>query len=164
MFFNVFIFDPNWRFCKGYSPCIIEIFFDFGTLVIFRLLGFFGVYFCRKQFCCASTDIFRIFFTVLIFHPKWRFCKNYSPCIIAIFSDFGALVIFRLLGFFGVYFCREQFSCGSRDVLHVLECLNFLPQINDFAKAIARALWQIFRILNSCYFSSIRRYLEWIFA
>ena len=99
-------------------------FFDFGLLVIFPILGVFGEEFSVKHFCCGSTDVFRMFFNILIFGPNWRFCKGYSPCIIANFSNFETLLIFQILGIFGVDVCIEHFCCGSTDVLRML--LNFL--------------------------------------
>ena len=116
MFLNILIFDPKWRFCKGYSPCIIVNFSDFRTLVILWIVGVFGVDFYLEHFCFGSRDVFRMFLNILSFHPKWRFCKGYGPCIIANFSDFGTHVFSRIVGVFGVVFCLEHFCCCSRDL------------------------------------------------
>ena len=43
-------------------------------------------------------------------------------------------------------FWIEQFCCGSKVVLHVFERFYFLTQIDDFARAVAHALSQIFAI------------------
>ena len=129
MFFNILSFGPNWRFCKGYSACIIANFSDFGTL-IFRILGVFAVDFCVEHFCCGSRDVFWMFLNILIFDPTWRFCEGYTPCIIANFSDFGTLVIFRIWGVVGVDSCVEHFCCGSRDVFCMfLNILIFWPKL-----------------------------------
>ena len=95
---NILMFGPRWRFCKGYSPCIIAKFSDFGTPGIFQILGVFGVNFCVGHFCYASRNVLSIFLNILIFDPNWRFFKGYSSCIIANFSDFWTLVIFGILG------------------------------------------------------------------
>ena len=125
MFLNILNFDPNCWFWKGYnSPCIIAKFSDFGTLVIFGILGVFGVVFCVKRFCYGSRDVICMFLNILIFDQNWWFCKGYSPCILAKFSDFGTLVIFRISGVFGVDFCVEHFYSGSRDIFRIL--LNIL--------------------------------------
>ena len=67
VFLKILIFDPNCRFCNGYSPCMIAKFSDFGLLVIFGILGVCGVDFCVEHFCCGSRDVFRMFFNILIF-------------------------------------------------------------------------------------------------
>ena len=152
MFLNIFIFDPNWRFCKDYSACIIAHFSDFGTFVIFRLLGGFGVDFCLEHFSCGSRDVFRMFFSISIFDPNWPFCKGYSPCIIAHFSDFKTQVILPTLGVFGVDFCLEHFFCGSRVVFCMFFNIQFLTEIHHFAKAIAHALLEIFLSLEHSLF------------
>ena len=110
------------------SRCIIPNFSDFGTLVIFRILRVFGEDFCVEHFCRGSRDVFPMFLNILIFDPNWRFCKGYSQCIMANFLDFGTLVIFGILGVFGVDFWVEYFCCGSRDVLRMfLNILIFDP-------------------------------------
>ena len=48
MFFRILIFDPNWAFCKGYSPCIVTNFGHFRKLVIFRILGVFWSRFLHR--------------------------------------------------------------------------------------------------------------------
>ena len=116
MFFNILMFDPNRPFCKGYRPCVIAHFSDFKTLVIFPTLGVLGVDFCLEHFFCDSRDVFSMFLNIFIFDKNRRFCTGYTPCIIANFSDFGTLFIFRLLGVFRVNFCLEYFCCGCTDI------------------------------------------------
>ena len=136
MFLNNLIFDPNWLFCKGYSPCIIANFSDYGTLLIFGILGVFGVDFCLEHFSFGSRDVFRMFFNISIFDPNWRFCKGYSPCIIAYFSDFGTLAISGILGLFGEDFCIEDFYRHARDVFRMF--LNNLIFIFAFLRVWRR--------------------------
>ena len=45
------------------------------------------------------------FFGILIFDPKWGFCKGYSLCIMA---DFKNGPISRIFGVFSSGFCTEQ--------------------------------------------------------
>ena len=151
MFLNIVIFDPNWRSWKAYSPCIIANFSNFGTLVIFGILGVFGVDFCVEHFCRGCRDVFRMFLNILIFDPNWRFCKGYSPCVIAKFSNYGTLLIFRRWGVFGVDFCVEHFCCGFRDVFRMFfsKHFNFWPKLTFLQNR------KILRLCNTCYFSNI---------
>ena len=41
MFLTILIFEPRWRFCNGYSLCMVANFGHFGIVVIFRILGVF---------------------------------------------------------------------------------------------------------------------------
>ena len=87
-------------FARAIAHALSEIFpADFGTLAIIRILGVLRVDFCVEHCCCGSRDVFWMFLNISIFDPNWRFCKGYSPCSIANFSDFGTLVIFQILGF-----------------------------------------------------------------
>ena len=53
---------------------------------------------------------------------------------------------------FGVDFSIEQFCCGSRDVFPMFFNVLILTQIDDFAKAIAHALWPIIPSLEHLLF------------
>ena len=48
---------------------------------------------------------FDMFFGILIFDPKWEFCKGYSPCMMA---DFQNALISRIFSVFWRCFCTEQ--------------------------------------------------------
>ena len=112
--------------------------------------------FCVEHFCCGSRDVFRMFLNNLIFDPNWLFCKGYSPCIIADFSDFGTLVIFRILGVFLVDFCVEHVCCASRDVFRMfLNPFNFWPKLT---------ILHIFPILENLLHSNIRSAWSGIFG
>ena len=62
-------------------------FFDFGTPVIFRILGVFGVDFLLEHFCCGS--LFRMFLNILIFT---LFNDGFSPCMTVFFPMFEELL------------------------------------------------------------------------
>ena len=85
MFFGILIFDPKWWFCKGYSLCMMA---DFQNGLISRIFSaLWGGFFHTKQlefFCRMDFDMF---FGILIFDPKWWFCKSYSLCMMADFQN-----------------------------------------------------------------------------
>ena len=134
-------------------------FSHFGTPFIFRLLGVFGVDFCLEYFCCGSRDVFCMLFNILIFYPNWRFCKGYGLCIIANFLDFGTLVIFWILGVFGVDFCLEDFYCASGDLFRMFLNISIFDSNWRFCKGYSPCdIANFFRFWDTCYFSTIRRF------
>ena len=81
MIFGILIFDPKWWFCKGYSLCMMG---DFQNMLLFlEYLVFFGAVFCTQQLEMLCRIDFDMFFGILIFDPKWWFCKGYSLCMMA---------------------------------------------------------------------------------
>ena len=76
MFFGILIIDPKWRFCKGYRLCILG-WPIFKIVSFLQYLVFFEAVFCTKQLEITFTIDFDMFFWILIFDPKWRFCKGY---------------------------------------------------------------------------------------
>ena len=58
---------------------------------------FFGAVFCTEQLQMISRMVFDMFFGILIFDPKSRFCMGYSLCRMA---DFQNALISRIFGIF----------------------------------------------------------------
>ena len=84
MFFGILIFDPKWGFCKGYSLCMMG---DFQNGLISRIFSVFWSGFLPRT---TRNDLwmdFDMFFGILIFDPKWGFCKGYSLCMISYFQN-----------------------------------------------------------------------------
>ena len=92
IFFGILIFDPKWGFCKGYIA--------FACWVIFKMISFleylvfFEAVFWIKQLAMICRMDFDMFFGILIFDPKWGFCKGYSLCMM---GDFQNGLISRIL-------------------------------------------------------------------
>ena len=107
-FLAYLIFDPNWPFCMGYSPCIVANFGHFQNGVIFRMLGDFWSSFLDTRTLIWFTIVFRTFLAYLIFDPKWVICMGYSPCIVANFGRFQNSLIFGILGVFWSGFWKQQ--------------------------------------------------------
>ena len=77
-----------------------------------------------------------------IFDPKWRVCKVYSLCFVAIFGHFQNALMFRKLAVFSSRFCVEQLQC-------VVE--TFWPcsyTFSIFDKVYSFCLVAIFKILS----------------
>ena len=85
----------------------MAIFGHFQNALIFRILAVFGAVFCIEQLQCVVETFLACFYAFLIFDPKWRFCKVYSLCLVAIFGHFQNALIFRILAVFGAVFCIE---------------------------------------------------------
>ena len=95
MFFGKLIFDPKWWFCKGYSLCMMA---DFQNGLISRIFSaFWSGFFDTKQLEMICRMDFDMFFGILIFDPKWWFCKGYSLCMMA---DFQNALISRIFSVF----------------------------------------------------------------
>ena len=85
MFFGILIFDPKWWFFKGYSLCMMA---DFQNGLISRIFSaFWSSFFDTKQLEMICRMDFDMFFGILIFDPKWWFCKGYSLCMMADFQN-----------------------------------------------------------------------------
>ena len=96
IFFGILIFDPNSRFCMGYSLSMMA---DFQTGLIswiFRVFNFAAV-FCTEQLQMICRMDFDIFFGILIFDPKSGFFMGYSLCMMADLQNgliFGIFSVF----------------------------------------------------------------------
>ena len=95
-FYAFLIFDPKWRFCKVYSLCLVAIFGNFENALIFRILAVFWSRFLHRTTAMCCRNVLACFYAFLIFDPKWRFCKVYSLCLVAIFGNFQNALIFRI--------------------------------------------------------------------
>ena len=82
VFFGILNFDSKWALCKGYSLCMMA---DSQNVLILEYLVFFRAVFCTEQLLIICRMDFDVFFGILIFDPKWGFCKGYSLCMKAIF-------------------------------------------------------------------------------
>ena len=71
MFFGILIFDPKWGFCTGYSLCMMA---DFQNGPISGIFTVFVAVCCTKQLQMICRMDFDMFFGILIFDSKWRFC------------------------------------------------------------------------------------------
>ena len=122
--FGILIFDPEWGFCKGYNLCMMAI---FKMVSYLEYLVFFEVGFCLEQLEMICRMDFDMFFGILIFDPKWGFCKGYSLCMM---GDFQNGLISRIFSVFWSGFLHKT----SRNDLyngfwHVFLNFNFWPKI-----------------------------------
>ena len=72
-FFAFLIFDPKWRFCKGYSLCLATIFGQLQSGLIFRILAFFSNRFSHITTAMCVRKVFSTFFSIFNFWPKEMF-------------------------------------------------------------------------------------------
>ena len=108
-FYAFLISDPKWRFCNVYSLCLVAIFNMFSFFEYWLVFAIFKMSrFLHRTTAMCCRNVFSIFYAFLIFDPKWRFCKVYSLCLVAIFNLFS---IFKYWLFFGAVFCIEQLQC-----------------------------------------------------
>ena len=129
-FFAFLVFDPNWRFCKFYSLWLVAIFGNFQNAVTFRILAFFGAIFRIEQLQRVVDMFLACFYTFLIFDPKWRFCKVYSLCLVAIFDNFQNALISQILAAFSSRFLHRTTATCCRNVFSMFLCIcNFWPKV-----------------------------------
>ena len=121
MFFGILIFDLKWWFCKGYTWPIFKMVSFLEYLVLF------GAVFSTQQLEMICRMEFDMFFGILIFDPKWWFCKGYSLCMMA---DFQNGLISRIFSVFWSGFLhkttRNDFQNGF---WHVFCNFNFWPKV-----------------------------------
>ena len=118
---------------------------------------FFGDFFCIEQLQCVVETFLGCFYTFLIFDGKWRFCKVYGHCLVAIFKMFS---FSKLAVFLEPFFCIEQLMC-VRNVFSMFLCIfNFWPKVTIFP-LLGGHFWQF----SKCsHFSNISCFLEPFFA
>ena len=93
------IFDPNWPFCMGCSPCIFANFGHFQNALIFRTLGVLGGGFLQITILMWSyNDFLAPFWNFKLLTQTHHFAIVYSPCILANFGHFENALICRILG------------------------------------------------------------------
>ena len=85
MFFGMLIFNPKWEFCKGYIAFACWVMFK--MISFLEYLVFFEAVFCTEQLAMICRMDFDMFFEILIFDPKWGFCKGYSLCMMGDFQN-----------------------------------------------------------------------------
>ena len=105
-------------------------------LAIFKMLSFFecelffGAVFCIEQLQCVVETFLACFYAFLIFDPKWRFCKVYSLCLVAIFGYFQNALIFRIWAVFWSRFLHRTTAMCCRNVFSMFLCIfNFWPKV-----------------------------------
>ena len=129
-FYAFLIFDPKWRFCIVYSLCLVAIFGNFQNALISRILPVFWRRFLHRttEMCCRN--VFSMFWCIFNFDPKWRFCKVYSLCLVAIFGNFQNALIFRILAGFWSRFLHRTTAMCCRNVFSMFLCIfNFWPKV-----------------------------------
>ena len=84
MFFGILILDPKWGFCKGYGLFMQAI---LKMVPFLEYLVFFEAVFFTKQLEMICRMDFDMFFGILIFDPKWGFCKGCSLCMMGDFEN-----------------------------------------------------------------------------
>ena len=127
MFLPTLIFDPNWPFCKVYSPLQDG---RFSKSSLFSNIWCSSKRFFRtKEIKCASEIVSRSFLAILNFWLRnWPFHKVYSLCKMA---DFQNRLISRIIG----VFLQRIFAQNISNVLvdSFLACFwpifNFWPKL-----------------------------------
>ena len=97
-----------------------------GGCLIFRILAVFGAVFCIEKLHRLVETFLASFYAFLIFHPKWRFCKVYSPCLVVIFGNFYNSLIFQILAAFSSLFLHRTTAMCCKIVFSTILCIfNF---------------------------------------
>ena len=148
MFFLIWIFEPNWLFCKGYSLCTMA---DFQNRLISRIFGVFSSGFLLRTTLMWLKNRISRFFLISIFEPNWLFCKGYSLCTMA---DFQNRLISQIFGVFSSGFLhRTTLMCLKNRFSHFFFNLNFWPKL-----FILQRLWP----LHDGRFPKIVSFLEYL--
>ena len=80
-FFAFLIFDPKWRFCKGYSLFLLAIFGHFQISLIFRILAVFSSRFLHRTTAMCCRNVFSMFFCIFNFWPKVTILQRLKPLL-----------------------------------------------------------------------------------
>ena len=139
----------------------MAIFNNFQNALIFQILVVLCSRFCTEQLQCVVETCLRCFYAFLFFDPKWRFCKVYSLCLVAIFGNFQNPLIFRILAVCRSLFLHTTTAMCCRNVfIMYLWIFNFWPKVT-----ILQSLWPLlgghfWQFSKSSHFSNISSFLE----
>ena len=122
--------DPKWRFCKGIAFPWWPFLDSFKMVAFFGYYLFFGAVFCIEQLQCVVETFLACFYAFLILDPKWRFCKVYSLCLVAIFGNFQNGLIFGILAALWNRFLHRTTAICCINVFSMFLCIfNFGPKV-----------------------------------
>ena len=69
-FLAFLIFDPKWRFCKGYSFWLVASFGNFQNSLMCWILGVFWSCFLHRTTAMCCRNVFSMLFCIFNFWPK----------------------------------------------------------------------------------------------
>ena len=122
-FYAFLILERKWRFCKVYSLGLVAIFGNFQNALILRIFVVFWSRFCIVKLQCVVETFLACSYAFLIIEPKWRFCKVYSLCLVAIFGNFQHGLIFRILAVSWSWFSHRTSAMCCRNVFVMFLCI-----------------------------------------
>ena len=134
-------------------------------LSFFQYQLFFRAVFCIEQLQCVVETVLACFYAFLIFEQKWRFCKVYSLCLVAIFGYFQSALIFPILAVFSSRFLHRTTAMCCRNVFSMFLCIfNFWAKVT-ILQSLQLLLGGHFWPFSKCsHFSNISCFFELFFA
>ena len=151
MFFGILFLtqsqDFSWAIAFAWWPI-------FKMVPFLEYLVFFGAVFWTEQLKMICRMDFDMFFGILIFDPKWRFCMGYIA--FAWWPIFKMVLFLEYLVFFGAVFCTEQLKMICRmDFDMFFGILIFVPKsefcmgyslcmMADFQNALMSRIFGVF--------------------
>ena len=144
MFSWMLIFDPNWLFCKGYSPCMMA---DFQNRLISRTFGVFSIGFLHRTTLTWLKNRFLHVFLNFEFLTQ----TDYFAKAIA----FAWWPIFKIVSFLE-YLVSLSSGLLQKTTLtwlknllsHVFLNVNFWPKLTIFQRLLPPAWLPIFKIVS----------------
>ena len=143
MFSWMLIFDPNWPFCKGYSPCMMA---DFQNRLISRIFGVFSNGFLHRTSLTWLKNRFVACFLEFEFLTQ---SDNFATATaLAWWPIFKIVSFLEHLVFSQSFFAQNNSNMIKESFFACFFEFEFLTQSDYFAKAIAFAWWPIFKIVS----------------
>ena len=109
----IFNFRPKMTILQSLQLLVNGHFWQFTeNALIFQIIAVFLSRFSIEQLQCVVKMFLACFYAFSIFDLNWRFCKVYSPCLVAMFGNFEKNVIFwsRSLHRTTAMCCKNVFS------------------------------------------------------
>ena len=123
----------------------------FKMLSFLQLLAVFSSRFLHRTTAMCCRNVFS-FYAFLIFEPKWRFCKVYSLCLVAIFGHFQNAFISPIISCF---FDIEQLQCVVETFLACFYAFLIFEPKWRFCKVYSLSLVAIFGHFQNAFISPI---------
>ena len=142
-FLAIWIFEPNWPFCKVYSLSKMA---DFQSGLLSRIYRVFSSSFFHRTTLTCLQNLFSYVFGHLSFWPKVTILQSLQPfqdCRFSKWSHFSNIWCFMQR-----FFPQNNSNVLAESFFLRFWLFEFLTQTDQFAKSIAFPRWPIFKMVS----------------
>ena len=139
----IWVFDPNWPFCKVYSLCKMA---EFQNGLISGIFGVFSSGFLHRTTLASLKNRYSHVFGHLNFSPKLTILQSLQPLQDGRFSKWSHFS--NIWCFLQRFFAQNKSNVPVESFFPRFSQFQFLTKTDHFAKSIAFARWPIFKMVS----------------